>query len=76
MTGPAVKFLGLSDVMQLHLIAVRDQGGDPTIRDAGLLDSALAMPRQSFGNQYVHEDIPAMAGAYAFHICKNHPFID
>src|SRR5262249_16339556 len=21
-------------------------------------------------------DIPAMAGAYAFHICKNHPFVD
>ena len=24
----------------------------------------------------MHETIPAMAAAYTFHICQNHPFID
>ncbi len=24
----------------------------------------------------MHADLPAMAAAYAFHICKNHPFVD
>lgn len=34
------------------------------------------MPTQQFGGKYLHADIPAMAAAYAFHICMNHPFID
>jgi death on curing protein len=36
----------------------------------------VAAPAQRYGGQYLHEDIPAMAAAYAFHICKNHPFVD
>ena len=46
------------------------------LRDRGLLESAVATPAQQFGGQYLHEDIPAMAAAYAFHICMNHPFAD
>lgn len=42
----------------------------------GLLESALAMPRQTWGGQYVHEDLPAMAAAYCYHIVRNHPFVD
>lgn len=34
------------------------------------------MPAQQFGGQYLHNGIPAMAAAYTFHICQNHPFID
>lgn len=36
----------------------------------------MAMPQQQFGGTYLHDGIPAMAAAYAFHICKNHPFAD
>jgi death-on-curing protein len=46
------------------------------MRDRSLLESAIGMPAQQFGGQYLHEDVPAMAAAYAFHICMNHPFID
>jgi death-on-curing protein len=60
----------------LHAIAIEDQGGDSTLRDRELLESAVATPAQQFGGQYLHTDIPAMAAAYAFHICKNHPFLD
>lgn len=31
---------------------------------------------QQFGGTYLHPAIPSMAAAYAFHICKNHPFVD
>jgi len=75
-TADPIRFLSIEDVFRLHALAIEDQGGDPSLRDRGLLESALAMPRQQFGGQYVHEDIPAMAAAYAFHICKNHPFVD
>ncbi len=71
-----IRFLSVDDVLTLHAIAIEDQGGDPTLRDRGLLESAIATPAQQFGGQYLHEDIPAMAAAYAFHICSNHPFID
>ena len=71
-----IKFLSVEDVLRLHAIAIEDQGGDPTIRDRGLLESAIAAPAQSFGGHLLHEDIPAIAGAYSFHICMNHPFVD
>lgn len=60
----------------LHAIAIEDQGGDSSIRDRALLESAVAMPTQQFGGQFLHEDVPAMAAACAFHICQNHPFVD
>jgi death-on-curing protein len=46
------------------------------IRGASLLDAALAMPRQGFGGQFVHEFPFEMAAAYIFHLCANHPFVD
>ncbi|HEV2379780.1 MAG TPA: type II toxin-antitoxin system death-on-curing family toxin [Terriglobia bacterium] len=42
----------------------------------GLLQSAVAMPAATFGSQFLHEDLPAMAAAYLFHITQNHPFVD
>lgn len=76
MSGPTIRFLTLEFVLDLHEIAIADQGGDSSIRDRGLLDAALAMPRQQFNGEYLHATIPAMAAAYAFHIAKNHPFVD
>jgi death-on-curing protein len=73
-SGP--RFLSSDDILILHAIAIEDQGGDPTLRDQALFDSAISMPSQQFEGKYLHEDIPAMAAAYAFHICMNHPFID
>ena len=41
-----------------------------------LLQSALAQPEAGFGGHWLHEGIFEMAAAYAFHICKSHPFLD
>lgn len=76
MSGAEPRFLTIEDVLLIHRIAIEDQGGDPSIRDRGLLESALAAPRQKFGGQFAHSSVPAMAAAYAFHISGNHPFID
>ena len=70
------RFLSVEDVLTLHAIAIEDQGGDASIRDRSMLESAIATPSQKFGGEFLHSDIPAMAAAYAFHICKNHPFVD
>ena len=69
-------FLLLEEVVVLHAIQLDRFGGLDGIRDAGLLDSALAMPQAGFGDQYAHADIFEMAAAYLFHLVKNHPFID
>ncbi|NQT92412.1 MAG: type II toxin-antitoxin system death-on-curing family toxin [Lentisphaerae bacterium] len=49
-------------------------GGADGIRDEGLLESALARPRQRFA--YGEPTLYEMGAAYAFGIVKNHPFVD
>lgn len=72
--GPT--FLSLADVVRIHVDQVERYGGWAGIRDPGLLQSALAMPRASFGGEWLHRDLYEMAAAYAFHLCQNHPFVD
>ena|SRR5688572_14247491 len=71
-----IEFLSLERVIELHTYQVEQFGGDPGILNRGLLESALAQPGAAFGGSYLHEDLAAMAAAYLFHICKNHPFAD
>ena len=71
----AIKTL-CEDVLEMHLDQIQRYGGDPGIRDQALLESALATPQATFGGEFLHQDLFAMAGAYLFHIAKNHPFID
>lgn len=69
-------FLSVDDVLLLHVDTIDSDGGSHGVRDHGLLDAAVAMPRQQFGGDYLHEDLAAMAAAYLFHIAQNHPFVD
>ena len=71
-----IKFLTLSEIMLILEDQIRHYGGIYGVRDLNLLSSAIYMPESSFGGQYLHESIPAMATAYTFHICQNHPFLD
>jgi len=71
-----LRFLTLADVLMLHADQIALYGGDPTVRDQGLLESALAQPQASFGGRQLHSDIFEMAAAYIFHIVQNHPFVD
>ena len=71
-----IKFLTLSEVLFILEDQIRNYGGKYGIRDINLLSSAIYMPESSFDGRYLHETIPSMAAAYAFHICQNHPFID
>jgi death-on-curing protein len=69
-------FLSVNDVLLAHADTLEEEGGLAGVRDHGLLDAAVAMPRQQFGGAYLHEDLAAMAAAYLFHIAQNHPFND
>jgi death-on-curing protein len=72
----AITFLNVDDVLLLHADTIDTDGGSHGVRDHGLLDAAVAMPRQQFSGQFLHEDLAAMAAAYLFHIAQNHPFVD
>ena len=69
-------FLSVDDVLLIHADTIENDGGSHGVRDHGLLDAAVAMPRQQFGGAFLHDDVAAMAAAYLFHIAQNHPFVD
>ncbi|WDI45028.1 type II toxin-antitoxin system death-on-curing family toxin [Bremerella sp. P1] len=71
-----IRFLKLSRVLAIHHSSTKHYGGDPGIRDIGLLQSAIAMPQSMFAGHYLHATLHEMASAYLFHICANHPFVD
>lgn len=71
-----IRFLSVDEVLLFHDIQLDRFGGSAGLRDLGMLESAVAMPRAGFGGQYLHEDIFEMAAAYVFHIVMNHPFVD
>ncbi len=71
-----IDFLSLDDVLLAHLDQTSRYGGDPGVRDFGLLESAMAQPQATFGGEFLHAYPFAMAAAYLFHIVQNHPFAD
>ena len=71
-----MRHLTLAEVLELHRLVVTQTGGGQGIRDLGLLESALAQPRQSFGGIDLYPDLPDKAAALGFSLIANHPFLD
>jgi len=68
-------WLDRRSLLLLHLESLAEHGGSSGMRDQGLLDSALARPR----NQFIYDpnaDIAKLAAAYGFGLAKNHAFVD
>jgi death-on-curing protein len=63
-------------LLEIHAAAIAGFGGSDGLRDRALLESAIAAPQATCGGDSVYEDIPEMAAAYLFYICRNHPFLD
>lgn len=69
-------FLTLDEVLSFHAEQIRLFGGSAGIRDLGLLESAMGSVEATFGGAFLHESHFAMAAAYLYGICRNHPFVD
>ncbi|MFZ2392003.1 MAG: type II toxin-antitoxin system death-on-curing family toxin [Rhodoferax sp.] len=63
-----------SVILAVHDMQLAEHGGGRAIRDASLLDSALARPIQLAA--YAQPDAPALAAAYGYGFSRNHAFID
>jgi death on curing protein len=75
-TDDAPLFLTLNEVLELHADQLRLFGGADGVRDAGALESAVAMAEATFDGAFLHDGPFEMAAAYAFHIAENQPFLD
>ena len=73
MTEPV--WLSRAVIETLHTNQIREHGGQPGLRDGGLLESALARPRHVWEYES-GADLQALAADYAFGLAKNHAFLD
>ncbi|MBS1958417.1 MAG: type II toxin-antitoxin system death-on-curing family toxin [Bdellovibrionales bacterium] len=64
-------YLTLSEVLELHRLALARHGGASGVRDLGLIESSLYRPQSGY-----YETIFDQAGALLQSFCMNHPFVD
>lgn len=71
-----MRYLTLIEVLELHRRIIEQSGGALGIRDFGLLESAIAQPRMTFGGEELYSSLIEKSAALGFSIIMNHPFVD
>lgn len=74
MTGSVWRWIAENSVLAMHDEQISEHGGLSGVRDNGLLQSALARPKNLAA--YESPDAAALAASYAVGIARNHPFFD
>jgi death-on-curing protein len=64
------------DLESLLHAASRTLGGDPVVRDYGLLESALTRPQASAFGEDAYPDIHQKAAALLHSLARNHALVD
>ena len=71
---PEPEWIGVETALAIHEEQIAEHGGGEGVRDRGLLESALARPRNAWG--YGVTDLCTLAAALGHGIARNHPFVD
>ena len=71
-----MKILKKRQILLLHSVLIAESGGSDGVRDAGLLDSAVNTPFQTFSGQDLYPTVLEKAVRLGFGLIRNHPFID
>jgi death-on-curing protein len=71
-----LRYLTLTEVLDLHGRVVEAAGGAAPLRDLGALQSAVAQPRTSFEGAELYPTLEEKATALMFSLVQNHPFVD
>jgi death-on-curing protein len=71
-----VVWLETALVLAIHERQLSEHGGGAGVRDEGLLDSALARPRQLHAYGDPAPDLADLAASLASGLARNHPFVD
>lgn len=61
-------------IVAMHDMQIAEHGGGEGLREAGLLESALARPMNLAA--YGTPDAAQLAASYGYGIARNHPFVD
>jgi death-on-curing protein len=69
-------YLDRQQIIDLHAALIRASGGSPGLKEPGLLDSAAAQPRMTFGGQDLYPTLIDKAAALAYSLALNHAFVD
>ncbi len=67
-------WIDLEVVLAIHDEQLAEHGGQAGVRDRGLLESAMARPKNQFA--YGEHALHRLAASYASGISRNHPFLD
>jgi death-on-curing protein len=68
------RWISKQAVLAIHERLLAEHGGAAGLLDEGMLDAALASPKNHFA--YQQADVLRLAAAYAFALTQNHPFAD
>ena len=71
-----ITFLTWDEVLELHREQLETFGGQDGFIDRGVVESAIAQPKQTMFGEYLHDDIAHMAAAYLFHLATTQGFLD
>ena len=71
-----MRYLRLSEVLEIHRRVLDQSGGAAGVRDLGAIQSALAQPQMTFGGEELYPTVEAKASAVCFSLVMNHPFVD
>ena len=71
-----MKNLSLEQLLQLHVLVIRQSGGAEDLRDIGRLEAAIATQTQEVFGEELYKGTFQKAGAICRGIIADHPFID
>ena len=71
-----MRYLSVTEVLDLHRRLLEQSGGSPGLRDRGALVSAVRQPQMQFGGEELYPSIEEKAAALGFALIQNHPFVD
>ncbi|MBW3637210.1 MAG: type II toxin-antitoxin system death-on-curing family toxin [Armatimonadetes bacterium] len=71
-----MRFLTLEEILALHTDVIAQSGGSDGVREMAAVESALAQPKMSFGDDELYPTIEEKGAALGFSLIKNHAFVD
>jgi death-on-curing protein len=71
-----MRYLTLSEVLELHRRVIKQSGGADGVRDLAGVESATVQPQMTFGDDELYPSLIDKAAALCFSLVMNHPFVD
>ena len=71
-----MRYLTVSEALELHRQIIDQSGGAMGILNLGGLESAIAQPRMTFAGSDLYPTVADKASALAYSLIQNHPFVD